>query len=101
MYPAYQAVWDKLAEENSGPATVAKAIMEYLTYFRQATNLLAAAEKYDVTEQPRASHHSGRPYILRGLRTAPPAYVQDIIEGRDHADLPAGVRGAVVVADAP
>jgi molybdopterin synthase catalytic subunit len=97
MYPAYQAVWDNLAADSSGPATVAKAVMDYLSFFRQAKMSLLTAPRPVETE---LSDDRARPYIIRGLRTVPPGYVQDILDNRPlSASIPSSIAGVVVIAD--
>lgn len=107
IYPDFTSVQALLDTEQHGPARVASAILDYLAsiaigqFSRTTTAPAPGIDGAVFTELPDHQGHFDRPYIpyiLRGYRRQPPAYVRDILEGNEiNVPLPATVQGVVVI----
>lgn len=110
IYPGFESIDTLLNTEQHGPARVASAVVDYLAgiaggQFSHATSAPVPVLDDDepvFTELPDHRGHFGRsylPYLLRGYRRRPPAYVRDILNGGELTrPLPANVAGVAVVA---
>lgn len=97
-----------LGEVQDGPREIAKQIFEAVVRQRMGSFSAGLAESVMVAsealfrEVPKDQGHYPGPYFehfLRGLRTGPPSYVLDVLEGREvPSEIAAEIAGIILIA---